>query len=818
MNSFLKKSLCFLLALCFFTFGASLLMKVNAVNYESVMTDDFESYSTSTTYNSTRTAGDWTIYYGTVSTNSALTDSKSCQMRWYSSATSNKPYAIYTFTNAESIDKIAFNYKVSNTNVHFTVQYSSDGNTFTDIESVRPANTNKTLYSKELVSSISVKKLKIMVNDTSTAPSSGNYPFLIDDVVLSVKVADVPVSGVSLNKNSTSIAPGNTEQLTATVLPDNATNKAVTWSSDHENIATVSNSGLVTAVASGSATITATSQADGTKSASCVVTVTAAVAVTGVEAPATEFAYVGGTEQLVANVLPANASNKNVTWSSNDNSIATVSESGLVTAAASGNVDITVTTVDGDFDATCSFEVRALPSNNTEVTVLEAQKIAKACGDTASTNSYFTIGRVKAVTNSSQFVLTDEIDDIIVYKSSHGCSVNDRVKVLGKLQNYNLTTLQYSTNPSIVKLYNVIFESNGGSAVAGLVDVEKGNKISAPSAPVKSGYTFMGWYKEEELINQWNFASDTVTSSITLYAKYLDDTVARLQTDLNVIETYMALAYSYNGLYEGYGLTLSDMTFSGTGYTTFTSDNFSGYAFKSNQYIQLKSKDSISGIVLSNGTINNVTRVRVDWNNETVNGRTLNVYGSNSPYSAASDLYNEETDGDLLGTIVKGTSTYLDVTGDYTYIGVRASDGALYLDSLIIECNYASSVDFRLKCAVDEEIELVLDELVGEYGIEISDGTKTVLYSSENEYVYNESGKRYVVIDLKDAFDNIERLSTEFTVRAYVIYNENTYYSEHVKVHSVASILQTYIALNNDEINAQIEGLKNVLINLGLLD
>ena len=81
------------------------------------------------------------------------------------------------------------------------------------------------------------------------------------------------VTGVSLNKNTTTIKVGGTETLTATVEPANATNEAVTWSSDNISVATVDANGLVTAVAEGSATITVTTE-DGSKTATCTVIVT----------------------------------------------------------------------------------------------------------------------------------------------------------------------------------------------------------------------------------------------------------------------------------------------------------------------------------------------------------------------------------------------------------------------------------------------------------------------------------------------------------------------------------------------------------------
>lgn len=68
--------------------------------------------------------------------------------------------------------------------------------------------------------------------------------------------------------------------------------------------------------------------------------------------------------------------------------------------------------------------------------------------------------------------------------------------------------------------WTVSFDSNGGSAVSDIEDVEDGATISAPTAPTRTNYTFVGWYKEEALTNAWSFSSDTVTADTTLYAKW----------------------------------------------------------------------------------------------------------------------------------------------------------------------------------------------------------------------------------------------------------------------------------------------------------
>ena len=168
------------------------------------------------------------------------------------------------------------------------------------------------------------------------------------------EAAIVPVTSVSLDKTTLGLTKGETARLTATVEPNNATNKNVTWSTSNASIATVNN-GEVTAVSAGTATITAT--ADG-KSATCTVTVTAAtVPVTGVTLNKTSTSlYVGDTETLTATVQPGNASNQNVTWSTSDASVATV-ENGVVRATGRGTATITVTTEDGGFTAHCTVTV-----------------------------------------------------------------------------------------------------------------------------------------------------------------------------------------------------------------------------------------------------------------------------------------------------------------------------------------------------------------------------------------------------------------------------------------------------------------------------
>jgi len=152
------------------------------------------------------------------------------------------------------------------------------GNTELLTPTIEPSNaTNQNVSwhsSSEAVATVSTGGLVTAVSaGTATITVTTEDGSKTDSCDITVSAATVSVTGVTLNKNTTSIAYGGTEQLTATVAPADATNKNVTWSSSDESKATVSTSGLVTAVSAGTATITVTTQ-DGSKTATCDVAVT----------------------------------------------------------------------------------------------------------------------------------------------------------------------------------------------------------------------------------------------------------------------------------------------------------------------------------------------------------------------------------------------------------------------------------------------------------------------------------------------------------------------------------------------------------------
>ena len=167
----------------------------------------------------------------------------------------------------------------------------------------------------------------------------------------------VDVTGITLDPTSYEGYEGETFTITATVTPDNATDKTILWGSDNQAVATVDANGKVILIAEGHAVITAR---NGNVRATCYVTVIVApVPVEQIDITPRSAEITEGTGvQLTATVLPANADNKELTWASSDTSVATVTAGGYVEGLAPGTARITATANDGSggsgyADVTC---------------------------------------------------------------------------------------------------------------------------------------------------------------------------------------------------------------------------------------------------------------------------------------------------------------------------------------------------------------------------------------------------------------------------------------------------------------------------------
>ena len=260
----------------------------------------------------------------------------------------------------ESTYKPISDISLSNTSIEL-----AEGDQFTLTATITPENaTNKnTSWTSSNTEVATVNNYgKVTAINVGTATITVTTEDGNKTATCKVKVTEkiYPVEDIYLDKTEIELTKGDEAILTATINPENATNKNTSWTSSNTEVATVNNNGKVTAINVGTATITVTTE-DGNKTATCKVKVTEKIyPVEGIYLDKTKIELTEGDEAiLTATIIPENATNKNMIWASSDESIVTVSE-GKVTAVKKGTATITVTTEDGNKTATCEVKVKSI--------------------------------------------------------------------------------------------------------------------------------------------------------------------------------------------------------------------------------------------------------------------------------------------------------------------------------------------------------------------------------------------------------------------------------------------------------------------------
>ena len=232
-----------------------------------------------------------------------------------------------------------------------------------------------------------------IISGEISAKDIGTYTIQIAGVGLyegslekSYQILPVSVAGIILSKNILDLKSGETAVLTATITPETATNKILNWESSNPAVATVDNTGKVTAMVAGSAIITGSATDGSGAKATCKVTVTKSeVKVTKITLNRTNASIEKGkTLQLKATVTPTNATDKGVTWKSSNTKIATVSSTGKVTAKTVGTVTITCMAKDGSGKkAICRITVKnpvikvtKITLNKTKATLVKGESMS----------------------------------------------------------------------------------------------------------------------------------------------------------------------------------------------------------------------------------------------------------------------------------------------------------------------------------------------------------------------------------------------------------------------------------------------------------
>ena len=223
-------------------------------------------------------------------------------------------------------------------------------------------------------------------------------------------------------------------------------------------------------------------------------------------------------------------------------------------------------------------------------------------------------------------------------------------------------------------------------------------ELPTPETPAGcKGKAFMGWSTTRNIASDGSdfdpITEDIVpTENTTYYAVFAQGDIAGAA---NITDE---LTHTINGK-ESTNTTYVD--FSNKSYTSnavYAGNSCNGTS-DARGVIQLRSNNSTSGIITtaSGGSIKSIT---VEWNSYTADGRTLDIYGKTTAYSAASDLYDDTKKGAILGSIVKGTSTSLTIDDNYQYIGLRSKSGAMYLTSITIvwQSGEVTYTDYSTSC------------------------------------------------------------------------------------------------------------------------
>lgn len=306
-----------------------------------------------------------------------------------------------------------------------------------------------------------------------------------DRVSKSVKV-DLLVSSIILNQNAATLAIGNSLQLTASVAPANASNKAVTWESANTDIATVDDNGKVNALKQGSTIITVRSTDGSNISAQCELTVVKLV--DGISINITTATLIEGQSlQLEAIVSPESATNKSVEWSSSNEAVAAVSEDGKVTAISKGLAVITAKSTDGsNISASCTVNVVKLVNgiilSETDITLNEGETVTITATVTPD------------LANNKEIVWTSSNESIATVDEYGVITAHLQGKAIITAKSTDGSNISASCAVTVIKLVTSIYINN---TMVGMKIGEQ-TTLTAYAIPSDATNTHLRWYSEDE--------------------------------------------------------------------------------------------------------------------------------------------------------------------------------------------------------------------------------------------------------------------------------------------------------------------------------
>ena len=244
----------------------------------------------------------------------------------------------------------------------------------------------------------------------------------------------------------------------------------------------------------------------------------------------------------------------------------------------------------------------------------------------------------------------------------------------------------------------------------------------------------------------------------------LVDAVKALEPSFRLSYTYSTKTETVAGVKDTLNQEFTGVTDNSyTDWTNETSNSQAVYAGISagvNNSIQLNNNDKKPGIITTQSG-GKATKVSVVWASNTAEGRTLNIYGSNTAYELVADLYDTGKCGELLGTIVCGTDTELVIEGDYEFIGLKSASSAMYLNSVEILWDDGDSTteeivmndgEFYLACGIPASLSEVMEGKDYTYVIEVANANGEPV-PFDSSMLTEKDGMIYVVLYLGNMFE-----------------------------------------------------------------
>ena len=366
--------------------------------------------------------------------------------------------------------------------------------------------------------------------------------------------------------------------------------------------------------------------------------------------------------------ISANNANGNISWTVNDNSIISLNKSNttneeVVTITALKSGTTTVTATNGGNSVSCLITVNEPLNYGTlenPLSVDEAIELISITGSNATAEQMY----VKGIVSSNSAYNTTYSNYDYVWLTNDDGTTSQALELFRVTASDDIKNTYGTANSMVDK--EVVAYGYGVHYNNTTYELAKSNDVS-PS-----------------IISISSIAPATAKEQIC------------------ALETFSTLSYSYDKNEAGSVVDTLNQALTGATGTTYSDWSkkegasgaiYAGNSAGGNDSIQLRSNNSNSGIITTSSG-GKAAKVTVSWNTNTTTGRTIDIYGKNIAYTAASELYNSSSQGTKIGSIVCGTSTELTIDGEYAYIGIRSNSGALYLNSITITWSGATTYSF----------------------------------------------------------------------------------------------------------------------------